>query len=64
MDEKTFKVTYISDGDIKGSMPGFVKNIVSQGQGEVASKIDGCLKQLRAKKTKWFMLIISYSKNN
>lgn len=52
IDEKTLKVTYISDGDIKGSIPGFVKNIFSQGQGEVASRVDGCLKQLRAKKGK------------
>lgn len=47
IDEKTLKVTYLSDGDIKGSIPGFVKNIVSQGQGEVASRVDECLKKLR-----------------
>jgi hypothetical protein len=52
VEEKTLKVTYISDGDVKGSIPGFVKNIFSQGQGEVASRVDGCLKQLRAKKGK------------
>lgn len=33
IDEKTLKVTYLSDGDIKGSIPGFVKNLVSQNQG-------------------------------
>lgn len=33
IDEKTLKVTYVSDGDIKGSIPGFIKNIFSQGQG-------------------------------
>jgi hypothetical protein len=52
IDEKTIKVTYLSDGDIKGSIPGFIKNIFSQGQGEVASRVNDCLKKLRAKKGK------------
>lgn len=47
IDEKTLKVTYLSDGDIKGSIPGFVKNLVSQEQGEVASRVNECLKKLR-----------------
>jgi hypothetical protein len=45
-------VTYLSDGDIKGSIPGFVKNLISQSQGEVASKVNDCLKKLRIKKQK------------
>ena len=49
IDEKTIKVAYLSDGDIKGSIPGFVKNIVSQNQGEVASRVNDCLKKLRIK---------------
>lgn len=49
VDEKTVKVTYLSDGDIKGSIPGFVKNIVSQNQGEIASRVNECLKKLRNK---------------
>jgi hypothetical protein len=52
VDEKTIKVTYLSDGDIKGSIPGFVKNMISQGQGEVASKVNDCLKELRKKNNK------------
>jgi hypothetical protein len=52
VDAKNIKVTYISDGDVKGSIPGFLKNMLSQGQGEIASRVDGCLKQLRAKKGK------------
>jgi hypothetical protein len=52
VDGETIKVTYLSDGDIKGSIPGFIKNILSQGQGEIASRINDCLKQLRAKKGK------------
>jgi hypothetical protein len=49
IDEKTIRVTYLSDGDVKGSIPGFIKNIFSQGQAEIAANINECLKQLRAK---------------
>lgn len=47
IDEKTLRIIYLSDGDIKGSIPGFVKNYFSQSQGEVASRVNDCLKQLR-----------------
>jgi hypothetical protein len=49
IDEMTIRVTYLSDGDVKGSIPGFVKNIFSQGRAEIAAYINECLKQLRAK---------------
>jgi hypothetical protein len=52
IDEKTIKVTYLSDGDMNGSVPGFIKNLFSQEQGEIASKVNDCLKQLRANKKK------------
>lgn len=45
----------MSDGDIKGSIPGFVKKMVAEMQGEVASRIDKCLNKLRAEKNKWSM---------
>ena len=51
--EKKLKVGYMSDGDIKGSIPGFVKKMVAEMQGEVASRIDKCLKKLRSEKNKW-----------
>lgn len=45
VDETHTKVTYISDADLKGSIPGMVKNQLSQKQGEVASRIPGAMKQ-------------------
>jgi len=39
IDENTTSVTYISDADLKGSIPGMIKNTLSQKQGEIASKI-------------------------
>jgi len=44
------KVTYISSGDMKGYIPGFVKNYFSKGQGGVASKVNDILKQWRLAK--------------
>jgi len=41
------KVTYISDGDVKGSIPDFIKKIFSKGQGEVVSKVNDLLKVWR-----------------
>jgi hypothetical protein len=37
-------VTYISDADLKGSIPGMIKNQLSQKQGEIASRIETILK--------------------
>ncbi len=39
IDENKTKVTYISDADLKGSIPGMIKNTLSAKQGEIASKI-------------------------
>jgi len=50
--EKQCKVTYISNADPKGNLPDFVKNYVAEGQGKVASTVNGLLKKYRLKK-KW-----------
>ena len=58
--ENKCRVTYMSDGDIKGSIPDFVKRIFSQNQGSVASRVNGLLKEWREKKLKsktWFWWI-------
>lgn len=39
INENTTKITYISDSDIKGNIPGMLKNSLSSKQGQVASKI-------------------------
>jgi hypothetical protein len=39
VDENSTSITYISDSDTKGSLPGMIKNSVSEKQGGVASKI-------------------------
>lgn len=50
IDSNTIRVTYISDVDIKGSIPDFVKKILSSGQGEIVSKVNGFLKEYREDK--------------
>lgn len=40
IDDNTTKVTYMSNADIKGSIPGMIKNELAKKQGEVASKIE------------------------
>lgn len=40
LDENRTKVTYMSNADIKGSIPGMIKNELAKKQGEVASKIE------------------------
>lgn len=45
IDEKSTRVTYISDADLKGSIPGMIKNTLSQQQGEVAAKIEKAMKK-------------------
>jgi hypothetical protein len=47
IDEKTFKLTYVSDVDIKGSIPDFMKKIFSGGQDDIVAKVDGFLKEYR-----------------
>lgn len=37
--ENATQITYISDADLKGSIPGMVKNTLSAKQGEIAGKI-------------------------
>lgn len=39
IDENSTRVTYISDSDLKGSIPNMIKNKISQKQGEVAGNI-------------------------
>lgn len=48
-DEKTCRVTYLSDADVKGDIPDFVKNQVSKNAGQVAGRVNACLKDWRAK---------------
>ena len=45
IDESKTKVTYISDADLKGNIPGMVKNTLSARQGEVASKVEEVMKK-------------------
>jgi hypothetical protein len=44
IDEKSTKVTYMSNADIKGSIPGMIKNELAKKQGEVAAKISEVMK--------------------
>lgn len=39
IDENTTRITYISDSDAKGSIPGMIKNTVTQKQGGIAATI-------------------------
>lgn len=39
IDDNTTQITYVSDADLKGSIPGMVKNTLSAKQGEIASKV-------------------------
>jgi hypothetical protein len=38
-------VTYISDADLKGNIPGMVKNALSVKQGETASRVGDAMKK-------------------
>lgn len=42
--ETQTQVTYVSDADLKGSIPGMIKNTLSAKQGEIASKIAPVMK--------------------
>ncbi len=44
IDENKTKVTYMSNADIKGSIPGMIKNELAKKQGEVAAKIEEIMK--------------------
>jgi len=44
VDETHTKVTYISDADLKGSIPGMIKNAFSVKQGSTASKVGYAMK--------------------
>lgn len=39
IDENTTQISYFSDADLKGKIPGMIKNTVSSKQGEIASKV-------------------------
>lgn len=42
----------MSNADIKGSIPGMIKNELAKKQGEVASRIDEVMKSVESK---WFI---------
>ena len=44
IDENKSKVTYMSNANIKGSIPGMIKNELAKKQGEVASRIEEAMK--------------------
>ncbi len=44
IDEKSTKVTYMSNADIKGSIPAMIKNQLAKKQGEVAAMIEEIMK--------------------
>ncbi len=45
VDEKTTKVTYMSNADIKGSIPTIIKNQLSKGQGTIAGRVEEAMKK-------------------
>jgi len=45
INENTTSVTYISDTDIKGSVPGMIKNAQSSKQGQIAGRIFGTMQK-------------------
>jgi hypothetical protein len=44
VDENNTRVIYISDADLKGWIPNFMKNALSQLQGNIAFKIEEVMK--------------------
>jgi len=45
VDENSCHVTYISDVDIKGSVPAMIKNMLAQNQGTIVTKIEPTMKK-------------------
>ena len=45
LDEKTTKVTYMSNADIKGSIPTIIKNQLSKNQGTIAGRVEEAMKK-------------------
>jgi hypothetical protein len=45
VDETHTKIVYISDADLKGMIPGMVKNTLSEKQGDIASKVGYIMKK-------------------
>ena len=45
VDEKQTRITYISDVDLKGSIPNFLKNGLSHLQGDIAYKVEEIMKK-------------------
>jgi hypothetical protein len=43
--ETQTSITYISDADLKGSIPGMIKNTLSSKQGEISAKVEKCMKE-------------------
>lgn len=44
IDDNSTKVTYMSNADIKGSIPTIIKNELSKKQGQVAGRIEQAMK--------------------
>ena len=47
IDQKTTKVTYMSNADIKGLIPTMIKNQLSKKQGEVAGRVEEAMKKVK-----------------
>lgn len=45
INDNVTQITYISDADLKGSIPGMIKNTLSAKQGEIAGKIEPAMKK-------------------
>jgi hypothetical protein len=47
LNEKSTKVTYMSNADIKGSIPTIVKNQLSKNQGTIAGRVEEAMKKAK-----------------
>lgn len=45
LDETNTLITYISDVDLKGSIPGMIKKVLTGKEGEIAAKVGPIMKQ-------------------
>ena len=45
INENTTSLTYISDSDIKGNVPGMIKNAQSAKQGQVAGRVQEAMQK-------------------
>ena len=47
IDDNTTKVTYVSDADVKGSVPSMIKNQVAKRQGAISGNIEPEMKKAK-----------------